>query len=163
MEVLAVDSKKLTPAEIVILAAGVVVFVFSFLPFYKIPSISVAGITARGGGNLSAWSKGLFPVATLIALFGLIMAAQIAVAKFASVRLPERVLTFTWEQVHVALGLFAALLAICYLIVDKGGADFGFGFFLELIGAVALAVGAIMLQVERAGATGHPGLAGPPV
>jgi hypothetical protein len=158
-----VDSKKVTPAEIVILAAGVVAFVFSFLPFYKAPTVSVAGITVHGGASVSAWGRGLFPVATLIPIFGIIMAAQIAVAKWASVRLPEHVLGFTWEQIHVALGLFAALLAICYLIVDKGGADFGFGFFLVLIGAIGLAVGAIMLQLERAGAAGSPGLAGPQV
>ena len=159
------DSKKVTPAEIVILAAGVVTFVFSFLPFYKFPSATIAGITLRSSThNLSAWSSGLFPVATLIPIFGIVMAAQIAVTKWASVRLPEHVLGFTWEQIHVALGLFAALLAICYLIVDKGGADFGFGFFLVLIGAIGLAVGAIMLQLERAGATGgSPGLAGPQV
>jgi hypothetical protein len=155
-----VDSKKVTPAEIVILAAGVVTFVFSFLPFYK--AASVAGITVSRA-SVSAWGKGLFPVATLIPIFGIVMAAQIAVTKWTSVRLPEHVLGFTWEQIHVALGLFAALLAICYLIVDRFGADFGFGFFLVLIGAIGLAVGAIMLQLERAGAAGSPGLAGPQV
>jgi hypothetical protein len=147
-------NKKLTPAEIVILAAGVVVFVFSFLPFYKIGGASLGSFHVSSK-NVNAWSSGLFPVATLIPIFGVIMAAQVAIAKFTSAQIPARVLTFTWEQVLVALGIFAALLAVCYLIVDKGGADFGFGFYLVLVGAIGLAVGAVMLQHER---TTRPGL-----
>ncbi len=146
--------KKLTPAEIVVLAAGAVVLVFSFLPFYKIGGGSF-GAFHVSSKSVSAWSSGLFPVATLIPIFGVLMAAQVAVAKFTSAQLPARVLTFTWEQLLVALGFFAALLSVCYSVVDKGGADFGFGYYFVLIGAIGLAVGAVMLQHER---TSRPGL-----
>jgi len=104
------DRQAPTPAEIVIMAAGGVMLVFSFLHF---------------AGDTSAWGTGLFPIATLLPLYGLIMALQIALTKFASVKLPESVLGFTWEQIHLALGAMAALMAIGFLITDYGSKQIG--------------------------------------
>src|SRR3954464_4141641 len=90
--------------------AGAVMLVASFLHF---------------AGDTSAWGQYLFPIATLLPLYGLIMAAQIALAKFASVKLPDTVATFTWEQVHLVLGLFAGLMAVAWLITDTGDKQIG--------------------------------------
>jgi hypothetical protein len=94
-----------------------------------------------------------------MALFGLLMALQIGLSAFANVQFPARIAGFTWEQIHLVLGLFAVLVAIGYLLVDKGGADFGFGFYLMLLGSIALLVGAVLINRERAGHHGHGGLA----
>ena len=56
-----------TPGEITIMAAGAVALVFSFLKFYKAPV---------GPGHVSAWGSGLFPVATLMVIFVVIMAVS---------------------------------------------------------------------------------------
>jgi hypothetical protein len=126
------DRQQPTPGEIVIMAAGVAMLVFSFLDF---------------AGDISSWGSGLFPVATLLPLYGVIMALQIVLMRFANVKLPDRVATFTWEQVHLVLGALAALMAIAWLITDTG--DKKIGLYFEVLGGIALLVGALMLQRER--------------
>ena len=112
--------------------AGAVMLVASFLHF---------------AGDTSAWGRYLFPVATLLPLYGIVMAAQIALTKFANVNLPDQVAGFTWEQVHLVLGLMAGLMAIAWLITNTG--DKQIGLWLEVLGGIALAVGAVMMQRER--------------
>ncbi len=77
-------------------------------------------------------------------------AAHILATRLGGARLPARLLDFTWEQLHVVLGVMAALLMVCYLIVNKGGASYGFGFFLLFLAGFGLAVDAFLLQRERA-------------
>ncbi len=49
----------------------------------------------------------------------------------------------------LALTFFAAVLAVAYLIVDKGpGGGLGFGYWLVLIGAVGSLVGAVLMMNE---------------
>jgi hypothetical protein len=127
-----VDNKQPTPGEIIIMAAGAVMLIFSFFDF---------------AGSTSAWGSGLFPVATLIAIYGIVMAVQVAVTTFAKVDLPDRVAGFTWEQVHLVLGVFALLMALGWLI--SGVPDKGIGLWFLLLGSIGLVVGAVMLQRER--------------
>ncbi len=126
------DRQQPTPGEIVIMAAGAVMLVFSFFNF---------------ASDTSAWGSGIFPVATLLALYGLIMAAQIALTRFGGANLPSRILGFTWEQVHLALGIMAGLMALGFLLTDI--TDKQIGLWFEVLGGLALAVGAVMLQRER--------------
>jgi hypothetical protein len=126
------DQQSPTPGEITIMAAGAVMFVFSFTSF---------------AGNSNAWQRGLFPIATLLPLYGLVMGLQIALTKFASLRLPHSVLGFTWEQIHLALGVMAALMAFGWMVTDYG--DKKVGTWFEILGGIALVVGAVMLQRER--------------
>jgi hypothetical protein len=126
------DRQSPTPGEITIMAAGAVMLVFSFLHF---------------AGNRSAWGSGLFPIATLLPLYGLVMGLQIALTKYASVKLPAMVLGLTWEQIHLALGIMAGLMALGWLITDYGNKQVGMWF--EILGGIALGVGAVMLQRER--------------
>lgn len=115
-----------------IMVAGAVMIVFSFLDF---------------AGRTSAWGSGLFPIATLLPVYGLLMGLHIALTKFASVKLPESIAGFTWEQLHLAIGAMAALMAIGWLVTDYG--DKKIGAWFEIFGGIALLVGAIMLQRER--------------
>jgi hypothetical protein len=132
-----VDGKtQPTTSELIIMIAGAVMLVASFLKFAQIDVKSA-----------NAWGQYLFPIATLLPLYGVIMAAQIALTKFASVKLPEDLVGFTWEQVHLVLGLLAGFMAIGWLISDIHGK--GIGFWLEILGGIALAVGGVMMQRER--------------
>ena len=126
------DRQSPTPGEITIMAAGAVMIVFSFLHF---------------AADRSAWGSHLFPIATLLPLYGVVMALQIALTKFASLNLPASVLGFTWEQVHLALGAMAALMALGWLVTDYGNKQIGMWF--EILGGFALVVGAVLLQRER--------------
>ena len=120
-----------TVAEIVMVAGGVVTFIFSFLHFVA---------------DVNAWSSdgfGLFPVTTLIAVVGLAMAVFVALEWFVGFTLPT-FLTFTYRQIYVTWGIFAGGLMLCYLVMDKHGADTGAGLYLMLIGSLAMAVGSIL-------------------
>ena len=77
-----------TTSEMIIMIAGAVMLVASFFDF--------ARIDVKAG---SAWGKYLFPIATLLPLYGVVMAAQIALTKFANVKLPDAV-----RRLHVGAG-----------------------------------------------------------
>ena len=151
------DPKNPTPGEITVMAGAAVALIGSFLDFY---SLDFAGAS----DDRSTWSSGLFPVATLMVIFAVIIGVLVALTKFANMRLPDRIAGFTWDQIYLVLGFFAALYAVAYLLVDKGAYDYGIGFWLVLIGCIASFVGAILLQRERAGSRrpGSPGAPGSP-
>ncbi|HEY1279159.1 MAG TPA: hypothetical protein VGF22_05760 [Acidimicrobiales bacterium] len=144
--------KKLSTSDIIILAAGAVILIFGFLPFIKISGFDK---------SYNVFGDFAFPVATFVWLIGIIMAAHVALTKFANVNLPERVWEFTWDQVHVALALFAALIMVFWLITSQTGLEKGIGFFFLLLGAIALLVGAIMRTREAPAATAGPGTTPP--
>ncbi len=127
------DKKQPTPGEWAIMGGGGVMLIGSFLDFSY--------------GESALLGEGLFPVTTLMVLYGVVMALQVALTKFANVSLPDRVLSFTWEQVHLVLGVFAALMAVFWLVAAE---DKGIGVFLVLLGAGAACAGAFIIQKERA-------------
>ncbi|HEX6237940.1 MAG TPA: hypothetical protein VFZ68_12145 [Acidimicrobiales bacterium] len=128
------------PSEIVIMASGAVAFIFSFFTWFDFP-----------GQAYNAWNTDLtFPLATYIGIFGLLMGIQVALARFANVQMPDRVVGFTWPQIHLVLAVFCGLLAIGWLIV---GEEYAIGFWLSFLAAIGLIVGAVMLHTESAAAT----------
>lgn len=140
------EIKTPTPAAIVLMAAGAVALLGSFLDFF-----------GYGSDSRSAWSDGfgLFPIATLMVVFVVVSGAVIALTRFAGVQLPAQVAGFSWTQIHLVLGFFATLYALAYLVVKTGGADRKVGFWLVLIACIASLVGAIMLRNE--GTSAAPG------
>jgi hypothetical protein len=127
-----VGDRQITPGEWIIMGAGVVMLIASFLDFAV---------------KTSAWGSGFFPIATLSALYGILMGAQVAIVKFAGASFPERIAGFTWEQIHLALAVMALLMSIGWLI--SGIPSKGIGLWLLLIGSIGLTVGAVLLQRER--------------
>lgn len=124
-----------TTSELIIMIAGAVMLIASFLKFAQVDK------------SASSWGQYLFPIATLLPLYGVIMAAQIALTKYAGVKLPDTLVGYTWEQVHLVVGLLAGFMAVGWLITDIHGK--GIGYWLEVLGGIALAVGAVMMQRER--------------
>ena len=147
------DKLKISTANLVILVAGAVMLIASFLAFHKIsvPSIDVAG-THIGGVSKSynAWSTGHFLIATIPALLGVVMAAQVALETYApQVSLPRDVLGFTWTQIHLILAGQATIMMLAFLIQDFSPFDRGIGLYLMLISAIALLVGAVLRVQEK--------------
>ena len=176
------DTSKLTPGVIVILAAGLITLIFSFFAFYSfdpgggrledaanealdecrdqaeaadLDPDDICGVAEDAADlgsekNFNAWTNdtdlglGLFPLATLPAIYGLLMAVQVGLAKFANVKFPERILGLGWGAIHIAIGFNATLLMLAFLVRDKGDLDFGFGFYIMLLGSIALLVGAVL-------------------
>jgi hypothetical protein len=152
-----VDKLKLSTANLVILIAGVVMLIASFLDFTKAKAtVTFGNITihvSTGGGN--AWSSGRFLIATIPALIGVVMAAHVAVVAFApGVHIPERVLGFTWTQILLVLGFQATIMMLAFLIQSTTPLDKGIGLFLMLLAAIALLVGAVLrMQEQPSGST----------
>jgi hypothetical protein len=145
-----VNQSKLSPANIVIVAAGAVMLIGSFLAFYKL-SFSVFGQSHTQSSN--GWDSGLFGIVTIVVLCGVAMAVQVALGAFApNVSIPDKVLGLTWDQIHLALGFQAALMMFAFLVTDRGGLSLGIGFWLMLLAGIALLVGAI-LRVTGTGST----------
>lgn len=152
------NNVKLSPGNIVILVAGAVMLIASFLAFFTIETIGDVDfdiesgeIDFDGGGeeSFSAWSdNGGFPITTLPALIGTGMAVVVALTAFAKVKLPERVLGFTWNQLHLLLGAQAAVMMLAFLVTDSP--DKGIGFWLMLLASIGLVVGAVLREREPA-------------
>ncbi|MGZ4675562.1 MAG: hypothetical protein ACXVJ7_17655 [Acidimicrobiia bacterium] len=134
---------KGTRAEFTILAGGVAVVIGSFAPFY-----SFSGI-----GTVKAWDTGLSPLALYPVFAGVISAGVIALRRFANAQLAVRLGSFTWEQIHLLLGLFAFLVSVGYYFGTHTG-SFGWGFWIMFGGSIALLVGGVMLSRERSGPRG---------
>lgn len=135
---------KLTRAEFTILAAGVALIVGSFAPFYSASGVSV-----------NAWDSFLSPIALYPVFAGAFSAGVVALRRFANAQLAVRLGSFTWEQIHVLLGLLALLITVGYFFHDHSGVNFGLGFWLLLGGSIALFAGALMLSRERSGPRGY--------
>jgi hypothetical protein len=146
------DKLKLSTANLVILVAGLVMLIASFLAFnkYSRGSVTIGNVHIGGTISYSAWSSHYFLIATIPALIGIVMAAQVAVAGFApEVNLPDRVLGLSWTQIHLVLGFQATIMMLAFLIQDTGIFDKGVGLFLMLLAAIALLVGAVLRMQER--------------
>ena len=133
---------KLTVGEMVIVGSAAVSLLFSFFPWYE---------------DSSAWASGLFPLATLVPILALVMLVQVLVDKLSVASLPSRIGDFTWEQIHLVAAIGAAVIVFCFLLLDRGGADLGLGFYFNLLAAAGLVTGAVMIRRERS-RRGGPGL-----
>jgi hypothetical protein len=142
------NNKQVTPSQIIILVAGVVMLLCLFLPWLELSE------------NENAFGTFVFPFGFLACLCGIAMAVVVALKAFAGTNLPEKVWIFTWDQVHLILGVFAAVVTVSYLLVDVGGADKKIGLYLALLASIALIVGAVMMRNEAPAAAG-PGTVPP--
>ena len=131
--------KKLSQTELIIVIAGAVALLGSFLPWVDV-----------GGFSANAWDDFAFPTYTWVGIFGVAMAAVILLRTFANVSLPAAILGFTWPQIHLILAIFAALIAVSFLIA---GQDFGIGYWLSLLAAAGLVVGAVRMRSESGAST----------
>jgi hypothetical protein len=139
-----VDLKKLSQGEMVIGGSGIVLFVASFLTWFK---AEVQGFGGLAAGTANGWDVGFlgwFPV-----LIGMAMVALVAVRAFApQVKLPD--LPLPWGQVEFIAGCVAAVLLILKLLIgeDDGGGlveiSRGVGLFLAVLAGIGLAVGGYM-------------------
>ena len=136
-----------SPGKLTQIIGAFVVLLFSFLPWY----------TAPFGYSVSAWDKGLFPMASWAPLFAIAVGFVVAARTFKFVNIPEKVWEFTIDQVVLVLSLFTLLITLSYLITSHGG-SIGFGLILCLLGAIAMVAGFFM---DRAGVGVNPNAGAP--
>lgn len=133
-----------SPATLVLIGAGVLILIGSFLT-----------AASSDGDSRSAWGEILFPLYTLPALLGVVIAAQVALAEFTQTRIPA-LLGVGWAKIRLAFAGWAALMMICLLVgrisVEGSEVSKGVGFWIMLIASIGLVVGAVM----REGEAGRP-------
>jgi hypothetical protein len=142
------DKLKVPVGNLVILAAGVVMLLSSFLPVFKAAPVHGQAV------SFTVWSKGFLGIATLPVFLGAVMAVQVALSTFAKgVNVPERVLGVAWDQLHLVLAAQTVLLTLSWLVVDRAEFNQGrqSGFWLMLLASIGLMAGAVvrLLEPER--------------
>jgi hypothetical protein len=134
------------------------------LSSYGMAIVIGAGVSLLGSlldvyGGHSAWAQGLFPLLTLPAILVTLLGVRVLIATFANrVRMPVRVLGFTWGQIDAVVGAWAALMMLSFAGGNAGISAGGLtlnptrdvGFWLMFVGTAVVFVGGIIEAQEQA-------------
>ncbi|NIR41760.1 MAG: hypothetical protein GWN79_27640 [Actinobacteria bacterium] len=126
--------ENVKPSSWMLMGGGLVLLISTFLDWV---SVSAGGFDF--GEN--AWDTDFFGLLGIIcALIGLLVGGGVAAQTFGKVNMPDRVLGFTHDQIHLILGCEA--FVITFGLVFRG--DVGIGLWLGLVSAVVITAGAYM-------------------
>ena len=133
----------LSIGEKIIVIAGALLLIVGFLPWYSIDLGPLGDFTRNGWQSPGAlWSM-------LAILIGLAMAAVVVLKGLTEVEIPDNVGGVSWPRILLGGGLVALVFVVLKLLNHSG--DLGFGFYLGIILAAALAAGGfLMFREERA-------------
>lgn len=145
---------KLSLGEKIIGIAAILLFIDSFLPWFKY-DLGPFG----GDVNKSGWSGDGAIFSLLAIVLALLMLAQIALTRFATVQMPALPAGVTWGKVHLGAGVAVLLLIALRFLLGESTAGFdadrSFGLFIAIILGIALAAGGfLMFQGEQKGGGG---------
>lgn len=140
------DFNKLTTADKVIGASGIVFLIAMFLPWWGIE------IEGFGTGSNSGWDyflTGILPLLIILA-----MVAQIAIAKFSATELPKP--PIPWSQIHLIAGGVVAVLLILRVVIgsSEGSGTFEidldrmYGLWIALLAAIGVGAGGFLKSKE---------------
>jgi hypothetical protein len=141
--------KRAEPGWLVLALAGIAALIGSFLPFY----------TYASGVDVTVWSRGLFPTATLIPILGFLLAVEAVFVLLMGYEPRSPFFNFTWEQVRIGTGAFMILLSLCYVVQDRAGGGLGSGYVILSLAALMTFTGGVMTrraQIVRAPADRPP-------
>jgi hypothetical protein len=138
-----VDLNKLTMPEKIISASAIVLFLDSFMPWFK---ISFLGRSFSYNG----WEIGM--MAILPMFIGLVLLSHIVLTKLTEgVSLPD----LPWPMVHMVGGIVAGALLVLKLLIgaEESGVDLdrAFGMFVGVLCGIGLAVGGWLYRQEAEG------------
>jgi hypothetical protein len=137
-------ARRPTLGQAIVMGAGVLLFIWGFLPWYS-----------DAGGSANAWSQetipGLLLTATWVPLLSLAIAIFVAIKVFAD-GFPDRVFGFTWPQISMVVGLFGVLISLGFLVANRslgnlGSLSLGAGLILSLITSLVLLAGGVLDHV----------------
>jgi hypothetical protein len=127
----------------IILIAGVVLFIAGFLPWYSIDLGPFGDVTRNGWESPGAiWSM-------LAIVIGLAMAVMVVLKDLTDVEIPDNVGGVTWPKIFLGAGAATLLLVIIKLLNESS--HMGFGFYVGILAAIALAgAGGLLFREEAA-------------
>jgi hypothetical protein len=136
--------KAMSVGEKTIIIAGALLFIFGFFPWYSV-SFEFLGESASVSAN--GW-QAPGAIWSILAIFiGLAMAGVVALKSLAEVVIPENVGGFSWPKIFFGGGV--AVLAFVLIKLLSESSFMGFGFYLGIIAAAALAVGGFLMFREE--------------
>ncbi|MDQ2649056.1 MAG: hypothetical protein M3Z03_05845 [Actinomycetota bacterium] len=138
------DLNKLTTSDKVIAGSGLLLFIASFLPWFKFDFGPFGGeVTANG------WDVGFF-WAGIPGLLGLAAAGAVISSKLFDTKLPE--LPIGWGQAFLMAGAISAVIVVLKLIMGEDVVDRAYGLFVATIAALGFAGGGYLaFQEEKTG------------
>jgi len=143
------DFSKLRRGDQIVLIAGALLVIdLLFLPWHH---ISVPRVLGYGGGSVNrtaVQSPNSF-YGVLALLIVLVMVAQVVVSRFTSAKLPD--LPVSWGQVHLIAGIAVLALLLLKLLVETTA--LGFGCYLGILLAAAVAYGGFLIFSETSGSS----------
>jgi hypothetical protein len=149
-----VDLSKLTTSDKVIAGSGLLLFIASFLTWFK---VSISGFSSSGNG----WDVGFF-WGGIPALLGLLSAGIVLGTKLGTLKMPELPVS-TGQAMLIAGGVAAVIVVLKLLIgIDTpsgfgavgGDVSRGIGIYLATLASLGLAGGGFMAyQEEQSGSS----------
>jgi hypothetical protein len=128
--------KRAEPGWLVLTLAAIAAGIGSFMPFY----------TFDGGVDLTVWSRSLFPTATLIAVFVVLIGLEALFVLLMGHEPRSPFLNLTWSQARLVGSGFAILLALAYLVQGRAGGSLGSGYIILSVSALGSYTGAVMAR-----------------
>ena len=144
------DLTKLTTSDKIIVVSGLVLFVASFLTWFKVDF-------GFGTATFSGWDVGFF-WGGIPALLGLAAAGVVIASKMFDVTLPD--LPIPWGQAMLGAGGISAFIVVLKLLTGYHSIDRGFGLFLATLAALGFAGGGFMKLQEGGDSPGAGGGSG---
>jgi hypothetical protein len=128
--------KRAQPGWLVLTLAAVAAAIGSSLPFYTFgPNV-----------ELTVWSRSLFPTATLIPAFVVLIGLEALFVLVMGHEPRSPFLNFTWSQARLAGSSFAILLALSFLVQGRAGGDLGSGYLVLSLSTLATFGGAVLTR-----------------
>ena len=128
------DDKDVKPTTIMLIAGGAVMLLSTFLDW-----VSFGSGDFKIGAN--AWETDGFGLQGIfVAIIGLVIGGGVAARQFGNVAMPDRILGFDHDQLHLVLG-FAAFLIAFGLQFREGAA---IGVLLAWVSAAVIVAAAVM-------------------
>ena len=133
--------RALSIGEKIILIAGVVLFIDGFLPWYSVDLGPLGDFTRNGWESPGAlWS-------VLAILIAIAMAGVVGVKISTEGVIPENVGGVTWPKIFLGGGVAALVLVVIKWLSESS--SLGFGFYLGIIAAAALAAAGFMMYRQE--------------
>jgi len=148
--------QKMGLGEKIILIAGPLLFIDSFLRWYN---FSFEGLGISLSVSRSGWQSPGAIWSILAVLIGLVMFGLIAAVRFGNVKMPDLPQGVTWARLHLGLGAAAVLFVVIKFVNESS--NLSYGFFIGIILVVALAAGGFLLYQEEQQGGGEAADTGP--
>jgi hypothetical protein len=153
-------TKKLKTSEIVMLVGAVLVFIGTFMKWFKLKG-SLGSFSGSSVSGFHYFLQGTIPWLLAVGV-GVIIVLR---AFFPTVKLPDMLGPLTWSQVYLIAGGVALFLIFTRIITVDGPSEFierGLGIFTAFVGAIVMEVGAFLkYRAKEDAATAGPGTTPP--